>query len=447
MSNVLKELRESINSGEMPTYIYGYPSKRTYSTIEENFDLVDFWSKTEGKTNLYIHIPFCNYKCSYCTLLMTSEQNDMLIDNYISALIKQIEMYSNLASHLEVTSIYFGGGTPTILSEEQLQLIFKAIYEKFPKIGSDIEISVEGSPETMTVEKLESLKKLGVNRVSMGIQTLDPDELEKTGRRHSYLTSIRAMNNIKKVGFENFNIDLIYGLENQTRDKWEDTLRTILSFEPETISLYPIVFRPLSGIDKRKEIGEFIENQEKYDIYDFNVDLLESEGYRQESLTRFTKFNKDSYAQEIYDFEGIPLIGLGAGARSYIKNFHYSTDYAVMNNNKMKIIQDFIDTSWNQLEGKLHGIFLEEEEEMRRYIILNLLVNKLNNTKLKEKFDTSLMQDFNEEIEALKAECCVTIDEKENILLSRKGFKYSSIIGRLFYSDTMTNLEESYVAK
>ncbi|MEG0372110.1 MAG: radical SAM protein, partial [Clostridium sp.] len=387
MGSVLEELRNNINSGDMPSYIYGYPSKRTYSTLEEGVDLKGIWKNTQGMVNIYIHIPFCNYKCSYCTLLMVNNGDDNLIDTYVSTLINQIEMYGKIAGHLEVASIYFGGGTPTIMTDGQFDLIFDAIHKNFMKIGQDIEISVEGSPETITVDKLKHLKGLGVNRISVGIQTLDPEELKKTGRGHSHLTSIRAINNIKEVGFTNFNLDLIYGLESQTTDNWADILETVLSFNPKTISLYPIVIRDLTAIEKRKNNNDesFLDNGEKYNIYDFNVEFLEKYGYRQESLTRFTKFNGDSYAQEINDFDGMPLIGIGAGARSYSKDFHYSLDYAVLNSNKQEIINNFINGGWNQLESTLHGMFLTSEEEKRRYIILNLLVNKLNVEKANKK--------------------------------------------------------------
>jgi oxygen-independent coproporphyrinogen-3 oxidase len=197
--------------------------------------------------------------------------------------------------------------------------VFEALRRHFPRWVAGAEISVEGSPDSMTRERLECLKQMGVTRVSMGLQTLDPDEQKRVGRPYSAEAIDRAVAGINDIAFDNVNYDLIYGLEGQRRASWFRSLETTVGFAPKTITLYPVVFRPLTAIHKRFErnAGDFLEDESKYAIYDESVRFLASRGFRQDSFVRFTTLPRGGLRQETADFAGVPLLGLGAGARSY----------------------------------------------------------------------------------------------------------------------------------
>jgi oxygen-independent coproporphyrinogen-3 oxidase len=141
-------LNNEISNCHLPSYIYGYPSKRAYRQFDTPIDLKEVWGNQKGNLNLYVHIPFCNYKCTYCTLLSAKVGEQSIIEAYIAALIREIKEYGKIAGHLTIDSIYFGGGTPTILSNNQLKELFNAILHNFPNISADAEIAIECSPET-----------------------------------------------------------------------------------------------------------------------------------------------------------------------------------------------------------------------------------------------------------------------------------------------------------
>lgn len=443
-----KKLSEAIKVEHLPSYIYGYPSKRAYQKFEKEISLNQIWANQKGNLNLYIHIPFCNYKCTYCTLLSVKTKDPNLQEAYVDALTNEIKEYGKVAGYMTVDSIYIGGGTPTLLSDELLSKLFHSIFDNFPHISDDAEISIEGSPETMNLDKLNFLKNFGINRVSMGIQTLNELELTKTGRQYSMDVALQAINNIKLMNYRNFNIDLIYGLEYQTKESWLDSLKKTIQFAPNSINIYPVVIRPLTDINKYKQTNKnkFIEDDLKYELYDESVKYLHEFGYRQESFVSFTNLSSDGYKQQVSDFEGNPLIGIGVGARSYNNSIQYSTDYAVTQITTFNIIMDYINKGFEK--SVQYGFRMNEEEQKRRYVILTLLLNKLNSHNYKRKFKSEILEDFKFEFVALKEENCIVIDTVSgNLSLTTKGFKYSNIIGSLFYSKQVNDLLLSFTDK
>ncbi len=441
-------LKTAISNCHLPSYIYGYPSKRAYRKFETPIDLKEVWGKQKGNLNLYIHIPFCNYKCTYCTLLSAKINDESLIKAYNQALIREIKEYGKIAGHMTVDSIYLGGGTPTILSKPQLKELFDAVTDNFPNIAQDAEIAIEGSPETLDLDKVRFLKEIGVNRVSMGIQTLNKEELKKTGRQHSIEESIQAINNIKQVGFKNFNLDLIYGLENQTKETWLESLQKTIEFKPNSMNLYPVVIRPLAGIQKAKEQNsdKFITDDSKYELYDISCEYMYQNGYHQETFVSFTKLKEDSYKQQVSDFQGNPLIGIGASARSYTNTLHYSTDYVVTKRSTLNIISDYCQKGFENLIS--HGFELDMDEQKRRSAILNLIISRLNAHEYKKKFDSDIWEEFGQELKAMEEEGCIETNKQSGqISLTQKGFKYSSILGSIFYSEKVKELEKNYTDK
>lgn len=444
---IRRKLHESIKNSWLPNYIYGYPPKRAYRKFEVPIDLTDIWNIRNEQVNLYIHIPFCNYKCTYCTLLSAKVTNKDIHKEYISSLIREIKFYGKLVGSKIIDSVYIGGGTPTVLSIELLDSLFDTIRKSFPNISSNTEFAIEGSPDSLDEDKLNYLKSVGINRISMGIQTFNEEELKKTGRPYSMDIAIKAINNINKLNFKNFNIDLIYGLENQTKDSWLYSLNKVIQFRPNSINLYPVVFRPLSGIQKARENNKnFLNDTSRYELYDLSIEYMTNNGYRQETFVSFTNLDVDGYKQQVSDFQGNPLIGCGVGARSYTGNIHYSTDYVVTKESTLKMISNYINNDFKRLIE--YGFVLNRDEQKRRYIILNLLINKLNYFSYKQIFNQEIFDEFKLEFDALEQEECIQLNrDNGDIRLTRKGFKYSNIIGSLFYSENVNNLEKNFKDK
>jgi len=441
--------KKDLQQQTLHNYVYSYPSKRTYRKFLSPIKINDIWNKDAGYLNIYIHIPFCEYRCSYCTLFSTNHFTAELLDKYVEKICEQIVYYGKFANNRTLTSVYFGGGTPTILSTKQFEKIFSTLYQAFPKVLPGTEINIESTPERINLKFLKDLKHIGINRMSVGIQTLQPKELSALGRRHTVKASLDALNHIRSL-FENFNVDLIYGLQGQTKKSWFQSLEKLLAYQPSVLSLYSAISRPLTKIQKLQHdtADMFMTDQDKYHIYDGNVILLKQQGYKQNSFSRFSKILSDSYLQETLDFQGVPLLGFGAGARSYKDQYHYGTDYAVDGKAVLEIIKDFLNVVFNDNYAIAYGIILNKEEQKRRYVILNLSLGKIFAKDYAEKFNSVLLTDFGKELEILRDNNCLEIDEfHHNITLTSLGFKFSNLIATLFYSRKMYQLEKEYQPK
>lgn len=325
-----KQFSKAIKESILPSYVYGYPSKRAYRSFEQPISKKDIWVNSNGNLNIYIHIPFCRYKCSYCTLLSIGKCEGSIRENYINKLISEIEYFGNILKGKKVDSIYFGGGTPTVLEKEEFRKIFECLNKYFYNLSESAEISVETSPDFAKEDLLMYLKTLGVNRVSIGVQSFKKEDLKSINRPTSVSMIENALNTINRCKFKNFNLDLIYGLEGQSKEDFLKNLEKALTFNPTSINLYPIVIRETTEIykDKLRNDDSFIKNEDKYSIYEENVKFLRKKGYRQETFVSFTKLDSDSYVQQFSDFEGNSLLGLGVGSRSYTDKIHYSTNYS-----------------------------------------------------------------------------------------------------------------------
>lgn len=439
-------LAQAIAAAELPNYVYSYPSKRAYRPVDPPMTLAQAWADHRGALNVYIHIPFCGYRCAFCTLFLTTSHTSELVDSYVESLRRQLAMYGELLAGSQVVSVYIGGGTPTSLSPAQFDAIFAAIRSAFPDIAADCEIAVEGSPDTMRRDLLVTLRDLGVNRISMGVQTLDPDEARRAGRRYPIEQVRESAELIASIGFENVNYDLILGLEGQTRESWMRSLEGTLALGPDTVTIYPIVFRPLTVIGKHHDRAAetFMDNTEKYERYDETVDILNSCGFRQNTFVRFSKREGDGLLQEVADFGGVPLLGLGAGSRSYSPRLHYSTDFAVRSPSTHEIIEGFVDHEHAPTEAPRLGFVLTPDEARRRYCVLNLSLGRLDAPRYEQAFGRSV-DEWRAELSALVDGGCADRSVDGSIVLTRKGFKYSNVIATLFTSDVVTALEGSYV--
>ncbi|WFU07016.1 STM4012 family radical SAM protein (plasmid) [Rhizobium sp. CB3171] len=450
MRSFANSLREAIGQDDLKAYVYSYPPKRTYKELK-NISLSNVWDSNDlGPVSLYIHVPFCRYRCTYCTLFLTTQHTEDLIRRYVEKICWQIRLYATFAGHRPVASVYIGGGTPTLLPIDRLAQIFSSIRDGFPNIDGSAELCVEGSPDTLSGELLDFLKNQGVTRISMGIQTMDSVELRASGRPYPVSVSISAIEAIR-TRFDNFNLDLIYGLFRQTQESWKRSLERILSFRPTTVSLYPAVSRPLTAVQKqqRSQPGEYLEDRIKYAIYDGNVDFMQDNAYRQESFTRFTCLPEgtSAYSQETSDFLGVPTIGIGAGARSYNGKYHYSLDYAVALKNVGKVIDDYINLELTGRNLLKYGVILDESEERLRYLLLNLTLNQISEADYSRRFKRDLRADFLEVIDALEDEGCIDLRSPGAIRLTRKGYKYSNLIAHHLFSDHVKIREERYVPK
>lgn len=349
-------------------YVYSYPTTRSYEPVSDfSITDVDFTQDI----NIYIHIPFCDQKCSFCGYLTVIERLQTKRDMYVDALVKEIYSFAPYTKDKIVRSINFGGGTPSLLSQKQVEKIMNALKKVFPNfLDTATEISMEATPESIEYEKIQHLKTLGFNRMSIGIQTLHGVEIVKTGRHNSSTTSINAMKILRHSGIDNLCVDLMYGLPLQTEQTWQSTVRGILEFQPETIELYRTVIIPGTRLSRAENPTNLIEWKKKSLEYSFARDILMNKGYAQDFHVRFVIPKKGFYDQQSNVFKGQSLVGFGVGARTYADNVHYRNTYSTKYSKTA--IDRYVEAVNMDQPCVESAIFLTNQEKGRRHAIYNL---------------------------------------------------------------------------
>ena len=236
---------------------------------------------------LYIHIPFCARKCAYCDFLSFPQTKETM-QNYVEKLIKEIRRAGKEYGERPVSTIFIGGGTPSILEADQMTAIMQSVKESF-SIEETAEISMEANPGTVTEEKLLAYKKSGINRISFGLQSADNRELQLLGRIHTYEEFLESYQLARACGFDNINVDLMSGLPGQTVDSWKETLKKVALLEPEHISAYSLIVEEGTPFYQMADQLHLPEEEEERQMYEETAGLLKKYGYEQYEISNYAK--------------------------------------------------------------------------------------------------------------------------------------------------------------
>ena len=312
---------------------------------------------------IYIHVPFCRSKCQYCDFYSLTEKNDRLLDDYMHAVCRHIKEAGALAPGYLVDTIYFGGGTPTFFGAEGLSTILAAIRKSFD-VASSAEITFEANPDSVSDRLLKRLRSEGFNRVSLGIQCDDDDMLKKLGRPHSYLQAQNAVERIRKHGFKNLSLDLMYGLPGQTLESWESTLINVLTLAPEHISCYGLKVEPGTPLYDYKDCCNLPDDDMQADMYLAAVEILRQHGYRQYEISNFCRKGNVSRHNLKY-WTGGEYLGFGPDA---------SSDFAGRRFSVMRDLTGYIDgiRSGGQVLREVHQI--SNRERAGEYLMMRLRI-------------------------------------------------------------------------
>jgi oxygen-independent coproporphyrinogen-3 oxidase len=272
---------------------------------------------TEKTPGLYIHIPFCVSKCLYCDFY--SSTSLATLPFFLDALFNEMAMYRNDFNSFD--TVYVGGGTPSLLSPQQLETILARIRENFD-LKSNSEITVETNPADLNQSYLESIRQIGINRINIGIQSFDQKVLNFLGRRHSLTQVISAVEASRKVGFHNMGFDLIYGVPGQTIDSWLDTLKQAVGFSPEHLSCYQLTLETRTPLGKRYQAGEFSVPGEELQCEFFmkTSQFLEDAGYIHYEVSNFARGTEHTSRHNQKYWDHSPYLGLGPAAHSFRDN-------------------------------------------------------------------------------------------------------------------------------
>ena len=273
-------------------------------------------TKKQNKTPLgiYIHVPFCRSKCQYCDFYSLTEKHDKLIDGYLDAIINHIKEAGALAPAYKVDTVYFGGGTPSFFGADGLATILTVIRRNFD-VDAAAEITFEANPDSVSDALLKRLRAEGFNRVSLGIQSDDDAILQKLGRPHDYAQAVMAYQRIRKAGFKNVSVDLMYGLPGQTMKMWKETLDNVLQLNPEHISCYGLKVEEGTPLYQVREFSNLPDDDLQADMYLAAVEKLRSAGFRQYEISNFAR--KGLYSRHNMKYwTGGEYLGFGPSASS-----------------------------------------------------------------------------------------------------------------------------------
>lgn len=404
-------------------YMYSYPHKNVYKKQEKQTIKNALINIDNTNISLYFHIPFCSSKCGYCNLF--SVTNKDLINDYVDNMCNQIIEYKEylINKNIKIDNIIFGGGTPTILSEDNFKKIFNILEKEYNILIKDIGFDIETSPKETDIKKMKFLKQSGMNRISIGVQSFNEEELKSLKRYHDVNSCEKAIKVLKDTEVKILNIDLIYGIENQSKDSLTKSLEKAISFDPEEIFIYPLYERNLLKGSK------FVSDEEKLELYKYAQKFLKSKNYYQTSMRRFVK--KLDVNISSCGFEN--TISFGCGGRSYIQNIHFCEEYKTKTVECNYLIKNYINKK--DFTEDMYGYILDKEEISRRFIIKNIGYFKgINEEEYNILFEEDLYTKYKHIFNDL-SEKGLILRDKGNIKLTEKGFGYSDYILPLWISE------------
>lgn len=365
-------------------------------------------------SGLYLHIPFCKQACSYCDFYFVTRTSER--EYFVDQLIKEIHSYEDTDYAGEtVKTIYFGGGTPSLLEPMQVEQIFSAIHEVFSVDMS--EITFEMNPDDVTAEFLSALKNIGINRASMGVQSFQPELLDFMHRAHNRDEALRCIELLEKTGFDTYTVDLIYGNPGQSLEQLEQDLETLLRFDPPHISAYSLTIEPRTRLGKQVELGRIAppEDDKVADHFDLINERFREHGIRRYEVSNYSKPGKEAVHNSSY-WEHENYLGFGPGAHSF-----WWGEEAVRWENEADL-RKYVQAESNPQKGKLTHLQLAEER-----LMMGLRTRKgIGVEELGNQYDYELNDRQKEYLDKRQAEDKLQLDKR--IRLTDKGIKIADAI-------------------
>lgn len=333
---------------------------------------------------IYVHIPFCASKCNYCDF-NSCVAPKTLKEEYIDALCREIESFAERNDTID--AIYFGGGTPTILDAKQLCRVMDTIRRRF-STAENCEITTECNPATMGYDGFVTLKKAGFNRISMGMQSADDEQLKILGRIHSFEDCVSCVGAARKAGFENISLDLMFGLPNQNVESFKKSIDAAVSLSPEHISCYALKIEegtPFAAMDL-----DVADDDESGEMYDVCVELLKKYGYERYEISNFAKLGYESRHNKKY-WQCDDFVGFGAGAYSCLGSERYSNIYNV---------KEYIECVSRGKSPVRDRMSLSRDDMMSEFVFLGLrMENGISEEEFATRFSTDIYDVFREQID------------------------------------------------
>lgn len=400
-------------------FVSNYPpfSQWKPESVDEALAVLDKPARVDDPLGLYIHIPFCRKRCKFCYFKVYTDKNASEIEVYLDALIKENELYSRrpAVQGRQLRFAYFGGGTPSYISEKQLYYLVDGLHKHISWDNAE-EVTFECEPGTLQKSKLQALKDIGVTRLSLGIEHFDDEVLEMNGRAHLSPEIYRAYSWAREIDFPQINIDLISGMMGESEEKWRDTIRRALELEPDSVTIYQMEL-PYNTIISQDILKQGIQSpiadwDTKRNWLNYAFDQFQENGYL--TASTYTLVNGKKAGRFIYTdalWHGGDMIGLGVSSFSHFdgvnfQNAHNFEEYVrILNTDTLPL---------------LRAVSLTPKQRLIREMILQLKTGWLDTAYFRDKFGADVWQEFRPVYERLQTEGLLTRDG-ETITLSRRG--------------------------
>ena len=326
---------------------------------------------------LYVHIPFCVRKCQYCDFL-SGPSDEETKDRYIEALLKEIRAAEHTEDY-EIVSVFIGGGTPSALKAEAIASIMRTLQEQF-FFCEDAEVTIEANPGTVDLEKLTIYRNVGINRLSLGLQSTDAEELKLLGRIHSYEEFLKSYEWAREAGFSNINIDLMFAIPSQTGEAWRQHLYQVAELNPEHISAYSLIIE--EGTPFAEQNLDLPDEDTEYQMYEDTAEILERYGYRQYEISNYAKQGYMCQHNAGY-WQRREYLGFGLGASSLYGGMRFSNTHQM---------QEYLKESRNPDQIRKDVTVLSRNEQIEEFMFLGLRMTEgISEKKFEENFDVRLM--------------------------------------------------------
>ncbi len=371
---------------------------------------------------LYLHIPFCQGKCRYCDFYSVNFERE-IVEEYIHFLKEELRIYSSLLNNEKkgkpvMQTVYFGGGTPGLLTARQVAGILELLSRDFT-LSPSAEISLEVNPSSLTEDKIRDYRRIGINRLSIGVQSFNDRELSFLGRRHD---SREALEKIELASqyFDNYSIDLIYAIPGQTLAEWEKTLKQAVQLSPYHISLYSLQIEKGTPLAAALAAGEFKKTDDALDadMYLLARQVLTANGYEHYEISNFARKGYQSRHNRIY-WEFTPYLGVGAGAHSFIAPERF------WNHADLFLYMEKLKAGKLPVEERIES---SKEEMMAEMVFMGLrLLEGVSLTEFYDLFNVKLNEYYAREIEKLKLQGLISVGD-ERIRLTEKGLLLGNLV-------------------
>jgi len=373
---------------------------------------------------IYIHIPFCIRKCYYCDFC-SAEMKGNEAEEYVGALVKEIARWKEQMIDYRVKSVFIGGGTPTLLPLKDMDRLLNALYGNF-KMIDQFEFTIESNPGTLTAEKIKYYLGSGINRLSIGLQAWQNHLLQSLGRIHSAQEFEKNYFSAKELGFENINVDLMFGLPNQTNDDWDETLKKTIALKPEHISTYSLKVEEGTLFGRLLEEGKIKLNDENdRSMYHGAIEYLKLRGYSHYEISNFAIKGKDCIHNKIY-WNNEEYIGIGLAAHSYLNNTRFSNEVS---------LSTYMQKINNDLNPKVFEYVNSVKDEIEEAMFLGLrMIEGIHIKKFTTRFGKSPMEIYPSQLNSLKNQGLLILGET-HIRLTSKGIDLSNHVFSEFLMD------------